>query len=1182
MRYGILGVTEAWDEQGVALALGGARVRALLAALAVRTGRAVAPAALIDGIWTDEPPRDPPAALQALVGRLRRAVGKDAVVSEPGGYRLTAAEDDVDLFVFEGLTRRGIAALHAGDASAAARDLAAALALWRGPALADLPDRTAAARPETLRLAATRARIAADLARGRAQDVVPELSELTAVHPYDETLHAHLVRALRDSGRGADALAAYERARRTLADGLGTDPGPELRSLHAELLDPDAGSPRDAGALRDAGAVPDAGLRRDARFWETASLRPSSTPSHPATPPRPETPPHPAYTHQPPPPQPETPPPPPEQPARTGNIRPRLNSFVGRELELDALRSELHRARLVTLTGPGGSGKTRLAEEAAAGLPQAWLVELAPLDRPEAVPGAVVDALGLRETLLMTNDLAAPQDDPVALLIEHCAPRGQLLILDNCEHVIGAAAGLAETLLTHCPGLTILATSREPLGVPGESVRPVEPLRPDQAHRLFAERASAVRPDPDTVLRDRAAVEEICRRLDGLPLAIELAAARLRMLTPRQIADRLDDRFRLLTAGSRTALPRQQTLRAVVDWSWDLLDEPERETLREISVFAGGWDLGAAEAVCGGDRTAQLLGALVDKSLVAAAPYERDGGGSMRYRMLETIQEYAAERAAETPARRADTEARHLAWARALAREADPLLRSAGQLPWIARLETELDNIRAALQRAITTGKEAEAGDLALAMGWFWWLRNYRQEGVRWIESVLRLAATDAPAEDGEPAPFDLIGIYLAAAAEAAPHPHQALRTHLRMLHLFLGSDTEPMDGLADPRSEEYVDRLRARYERGGPEAARMPGLLWPLTAFHRRDRIDPLPVLEAAIGNCRRFGGDWELAATLMFRVHLLVDALGGMEGVDDDLAELRGLGRRSGDRWLRAQVCSAAGEAAMPAGRFEEARGEYEEALRLAYEVRAFAETPFLMVRLAEIAYRTGDRSAAVARLEEADRAAQGYGVPDARAYVALMRAQIALDAGDIREARAWCEASRRQGALGTPPPHFTAALGWLTALVTAAESGPARGLPLLAEALDRARAAGCAESMLAGLVNGAAELSARLGDFPRAARLLAAADRLLDGRSGPLPQCAETDRTDAAAREALGPDRHTAERARGAKLTIEDVLHDLNGPDDPDGLDGLDGLDDWHAPATATPATPPADPSSPPTRR
>ncbi len=367
-------------------------------------------------MWAEEPPQDAPAALQALVGRLRRTLGKDAIASDPGGYRLAATRDDVDLYVFEHLVRQGTAALDRGDALAAVRDLGDGLALWRGPALADLPDRSAAARPDALRAEATRARIAADLLLGRAADAVPELKELTAAHPYDEPLHALLVRALRDAGRGADALAAYEAVRRALAEGLGTDPGPELRSLHGELL---------------------------------TSTAPAST-----TPPAPG------------------------RAERDGNLRPRLTSFVGREPEIAAIRSDVHRARLVTLTGPGGSGKTRLAEEAAASLPQAWLVELARLDRPEAVPGAVVSALGLRETALRTSELVTTQDDPVALLVEHCAARARLLILDNCEHVIGAVADLAETLLTRCPRLTILATSREPLGVPGESVRPVEPSSP--------------------------------------------------------------------------------------------------------------------------------------------------------------------------------------------------------------------------------------------------------------------------------------------------------------------------------------------------------------------------------------------------------------------------------------------------------------------------------------------------------------------------------------------------------------------------------------------------------------------------------------------------------------------------------------------------------------------------------
>ncbi|WP_086809751.1 ATP-binding protein, partial [Streptomyces reticuliscabiei] len=947
------------------------------------------------------------------VGRLRRTLGKDTIASEPGGYRLVASPDHIDLHVFEHLVRQGRSALDSADPATAARTLSEALALWRGPALADLPDRTAATRPEALRREATRARVEADLRLGRAHDAVPELRELTEAHPYDEPLHALLVRALRDTGRDADALAAYETARRTLADGLGTDPGPELRTLHMELL--------------------------------TRPPHSRPKPSQPA-----------------------------QEAPENGNIRPRLTSFVGREPEVEAIRSDVHRARLVTLIGPGGSGKTRLAEEAAAGLFPAWLVELAPLDRPEAVPGAVVSALGLRETVLRTTELTTPQDDPLALLIEYCAPRSQLLVLDNCEHVIEAAAELVETLLTHCPGLTILATSREPLGVPGESVRPVEPLLPDSARRLFEERAAAVRPDAGTALRDTEAVEEICRRLDGLPLAIELAAARLRMLTPRQIADRLDDRFRLLTSGSRTALPRQQTLRAVVDWSWDLLDERERTVLREVSVFAGGWDLAAAESVCTGP-VSDLVGALVDKSLIVATPHERDAGG-MRYRMLETIHEYAAERTAETPELRAAVELRHRAWVRALVEKAEPLLRSAEQLPWIARLETELDNIRAALHRTIRAADEEEAIALVLAMGWFWWLRNYRRESIEWLTRVLDLTLeSESESETGwgpEPDTDPTMPIR-PTRTDGRPGRHSR-RMNLRMLHIFLTLDA---DRTTVPRGEDWQRRLaevRAHFERGGPEAARLPGFAWPFTFLSHRpgpdgsgDRVNntvatTAAALDAVIANCRVHGGDWEVAVALMFRTHLVVDSAGGLQGrrVDDDLADLRVLSRRVGDRWVRAQVCSAAGEAAMSRGGFEEAKREYAEALRFAQEVGAHAEAPFLIARLAEIAYREGDRAGALTALDEASVAAERYGVADSRAFVLLLRAQMALDERDIARARALCEQSRAQSAHGTPPPQFMAWLDGMDALVTTEERGPEEGLAKLTTTVRAAVAQRCAE--------------------------------------------------------------------------------------------------------------------------
>ncbi|WP_405999933.1 BTAD domain-containing putative transcriptional regulator [Streptomyces sp. NBC_00829] len=1037
MRYLILGLTEARDQHGAELPLGGPRLRRLLAVLALRTGRVVSVGELVAGVWDGDEPHDAPAALQALVGRLRRALGKDAVQSAPGGYRLAAAEDDVDLFVFETLTRRA----QTQAPQDAARTLRTALALWRGPALADLPDGEYGARPEAQRLAAVQQRVEADLARGAAEGLVPELQELTAAHPYHEPFRALLIRALRADGRQADALVAYEEARRALADGLGADPGPELTALHRELL--------------------------------------------------------------------ETPAPPDPQPR--GNLRPRLTSFVGRDSELSVIRADLTRSRLVTLTGPGGSGKTRLAEEAAPAADDgAWLVELAPLDDPAALPGAVLSALGLRETTLIAREGQQTPADPTDRLIEHLTGRAVLLVLDNCEHLVAVAAGLAETLLTHCPRLRILATSREPLGVPGELVRPVDPLPDPMALRLLAERGAAARPGFRTE-DDPEASAEICHRLDGLPLAIELAAARLRMLTPRQIADRLDDRFRLLTSGSRTVLPRQQTLRAVVDWSWDLLEEPERTLLRGLAVFAGGWDLPAAEAVCG--DAAEHLGALVDKSLVTATPTP---DGEMRYRLLETIHEYANKRAAEAPGVRAAAARAHTEYFAALVEEADPRLRSADQLPWIRRLEADLDNIRAALHRAVVESRdEASALRLVFGMGWFWGLRNYRPEGLSWVDRTVDLA----PEPDGE------------------DDPRHWPRMHLRMLQFFLAMESRGSERLWDnPETMALLRRVRDAFSRAGPEAARFPGLLWPMASFLTDDTADVRLKLEAAVANCREHGGEWEYGAMLMFRTHLVVDMPGGMPGVDDDLVLLRELSRRVGDRWMRAQTASAAAEAGMMRGRYAEAKVAYEEALALAREVGAHADSPFLIGRLAELSFRAGDTDAAEKGFDEASQEAERYNVADARSYVAVMRAVIALYRGEHAEARRMIDKARAHSEHGSPPVHFEVVMDGLDARLAAYEpDGPRVAVRGLAAALRRAWDARCAEFITAHLADSAAVVLPLLGQLSSSVRLMAAADSWRVGSPRSVPERLAAEGVLARAYEELGAERYEEERATGRALTV-----------------------------------------------
>ncbi|MFJ9975848.1 BTAD domain-containing putative transcriptional regulator [Streptomyces cyaneofuscatus] len=978
MRYCILGTTRALRDDGTAVALGGARLRALLTVLALHPGRTVPAGVLVGEVWDGDPPADAAGALQALVGRLRRALGRSAVESVESGYRLAAGPDAVDLHRFERLAGEGSRALAQGDAVKAVTVLDEALALWGGPPLDDLPDRAApASRLESRRLGARRARLEALRVLGRADEALWELAALCAAHPLDEPLQALRIRALRDAGRTAEALAAYEEVRTVLADRLGTDPGPELRGLYGELLHQEPAAPE---------------------------------PSIPVEPPAPQ---------QPPPPAP-------------GNLRARLTSFVGRDGDIAALREDLTHARLVTLLGPGGAGKTRLSQETAEAVADAWpdgvwLAELAPVDDPDTVPEAVLTALGARETVLRgagAEELRAADrtgDDPLVRLTEHCAPRRMLLLLDNCEHVVGAAAALTDHLLTHCPQLTVLATSREPLGVPGEFVRPVEPLPDPMALRLLAERGAAARPGfrTDADEATAAACAEICRRLDGLPLAIELAAARLRMLSPRQIADRLDDRFRLLTSGSRTVLPRQQTLRAVVDWSWELLDEGERAVLRRLAVFAGGCGIAAAEEVCalpagpGGpavDRldVAALLGSLVDKSLVVAEPGE---DGEMRYRLLETVGEYAVERLAEAGERDA-VERRHLVHFRELARTTGPRMRGAGQRAAIAAIQREYENLRTAHRHAVAARDEHEALCLVLSLSWYWMLRDLRSDARHW---------TDAAASLG-PDPFAAPGVRAPSLPEQAidrPPPWDAdqLAEARRGAALIqVASVDDAISTWADAEGQKRLRIVADAYRPGQPQTCRMPGTFWVYAVMLTGDMDRTREALDETVRASRAHGYEWELAAALQLRANFLAGHSGHADLARADADESLEIFTRLDDDWGRAEALASRGEANERTGHFPEALDDYADAVEYARKIGARSQVALLRARYAgplaeldrlpeaetvlrevvEAARPPSPESVAIARMHLAFvLGAQGR-VADAREQVEMISAHLTF--GDV----------------------------------------------------------------------------------------------------------------------------------------------------------------------------------------
>ena len=577
--------------------------RALLAFLLLRADEVVASDELIEALWTGPAPRTAQTGLRVYVGALRRLLGADAIETHPAGYRLRAAPEKSDIGRFQGLAEEA-----RGEPAAARRAelLRAALGLFRGEPLVDFRYESFAReeilRLEELRLLAHEELAEAELDLGRHRELVPELERLVAANPLRERPRGQLMLALYRSGRQADALDAYRAGRRLLVEELGLEPGPELRELERRILGQD----------------------------------PRLAPSVPALPPAAA----------------QTPP--------VGNLPRQATSFVGRELELAELRGLLAGQRLVTVHGAGGSGKTRLAlrvaDEAARDFEHgAWFVELAPVEETTLVWRTLATALGVPEE---------PGRAPADVVVEALARSRLLVVLDNCEHLLEAARDVAGTLLEDCPGVQLLSTSREPLGDPAETVWPipelsspgneeadVEALLSHDAVRLFMDRGARALPGYRPDERDARAAARVCHRLDGMPLAIELAAARLNVLSVEQIEERLADRFRLLTRGRSSAPARHRTLRAAVDWSYDLLSEAEQTAMGQCSIFAGGFDIDAAEHVLavGGiaeDEVLDLLTGLVAKSLVA----RHDEHARARYGMHETIREYAG-RAAGRPRR---------------------------------------------------------------------------------------------------------------------------------------------------------------------------------------------------------------------------------------------------------------------------------------------------------------------------------------------------------------------------------------------------------------------------------------------------------------------------------------------------------------------------------------------------
>lgn len=1037
VEVGLLGPLEV-RRDGREVAVAGARLRALLCRLAADAGRAVPARELVAAVWPDTSPADPANALQSLVSRLRRGLAEpDLVRQDATGYRLVLAVEALDVARFAARRRRAEERARDGDPDGALADLAEALALWRGEPLADAGEadyRTAyVARWENERLGAVKAYGELALRQGRAAAATEVVEEVLAAHPFDEGLAALDLRLLTAAGRTPEALVRFEQTRRLLRDELGSDPSPELRRLHAGLL---------RGDLEP--------LRRDPTLPER----------------------------------------PPAQPASTSNLRSWLTSFVGRDSDLDRVAALLQGNRLTTIVGPGGAGKTRLAVAAAhrwlgEGGDSAWLVELAPVTDGATIAAAVLGALGLREAKLLDRG-ERPTQDSLERLLDVLHDASCLLVVDNCEHLLDAVAHDVDLLLASCPGVRVLVTSREPLALTGEALAPLAPLAlppaaADRAGavdypavRLWLDRARAVQPGFALDEANLGAVVEIVRRLDGLPLAIELAAARLRVLPVSEIATRLSDRFRLLTGGNRTSLPRQRTLRAVVAWSWDLLSPEERLLAERLAVFPAGAALDAAQAVCADDRldpagVDDLLLALVDKSLLQTTTES----GTLRFRMLETIREYGLERLAE----RDELDQSRLSHARYfadLAVRLEPALRSREQLGALATLNAERENVLSALRFLGDSGRGPEALHLALALVWYWMLLDSSSEAA----ASLSYALAANGGREGPDVVFARAGLALAEMSSTlSSDPVPAVH------------DAETWEGTR-ARVAQVVEELLAA------PAPPFPGLeaLRPMVAVFA-GRPD---VAEELTQRSLRTSDDPWLRAALLSSVAAFAENEGDLTLMREAATSAYTAFAEIGDRWGLSSTLVARARLSTLEGRTADAIADYEEAARHVVALGSSEDDLYIRLRLADLYARLGDLDRARAQLTSLQ--AQG-GLPggnrERELFAGAALAGLEWRAGDVAAAEARLATLRRWLAeRSSPSPllnHARAIVLGTTGAIAAAGGRVEEATTDLVAAYASGRET-TDMPILATVGRAVAQLALVLGQPAEAATLLGASAQLL----------------------------------------------------------------------------------------